>query len=457
MKTKYLNPYYLKLVILTASLGGFLFGFDMAVISGVLPFVSKQFVLSPAQEGWFVSSALLGCVIGVALTGELSDRLGRKKILFIAAVLFLISAVFCVISGSFTILIWARIFSGFGVGIASIVVPLYLSEIAPTQKRGQLVTYYQLAITIGILVAYLSNAAVLKYSTGHPHSADEMGISWIFIDEIWRGMFFMGILPAVLFLIGVFFIPESPRWLTNKGKLERGLKVWEKINGALEFPVFPASESTDGAYKQLFSKRLRRPLLIGIMLPLFSQLCGINAIIYYGPKILSDAGISMSNSLLGQIVFGTANLLFTFIAIWKVDKLGRRKLYITGSIGAFVSLVLTGIFINSPDQATWALLSCTLIFLACFAFSIGPLKFVVISEIFPASIRGRAMAISIMVMWVSDTLVGQLTPLMLAGFGTAGTFWFFSIFCLLAFIFTYRYLPETKGKSLEEIEAFWKS
>lgn len=455
MKTKKYTALYLKLVIATASLGGFLFGFDMAVVSGILPFVEQQFSLSTAQQGWFVSSALLGCVIGVAFTGELSDRLGRKKILVGAAVLFLVSAICCVISVSFSALIWARIVSGIGVGMASIAVPLYLSEIAPTAIRGRLVTYYQLAITFGIVAAYLTNSLVLNHSL----SGNQIGLSGIleqiFLTEIWRGMFVMGLLPAGLFMLGVCFIPESPRWLASNGDAKKGGHIWSKINGNLDFPVH-AAPSEKGAYRQLFSVELRKPMLIGIMLPLFSQLCGINAIIYYGPKILTDAGISMSSSLLSQIVFGVANLLFTFIAIWKVDQLGRRKLYVFGTMGAFISLLLTGIFFQLGSGMGLGLLICTIAFLACFAFSIGPLKFVVISEIFPIAVRGRAMAISIMVMWVSDTIVGQLTPMLLAQIGVSGTFWIFSFFCLIAFVFTYKYLPETKGRSLEEIESFWK-
>lgn len=427
MKTK------LILVIITASIGGFLFGFDMAVVSGILPFVESQFNLSTAAQGWFVSSALLGCIIGVSFTGELSDRFGRKKILVGAAVLFLLSAIFCVIASSFTALVCARIASGIGVGMASIAVPLYLSEIASDKNRGRLVTYYQLAITLGIVCAYLTNAFVLDYS-----SVRNNGLSGFmdsaFSVEIWRGMFAMGFLPAALFMLGVCFIPESPKWLARE----------------------TTRQSDKGAYKQLFSAELRKPMLIGIMLPLFSQLCGINALIYYGPKILTDAGISISNSLLGQIVFGLANLLFTFIAIWKVDQLGRRKLYLLGTIGAFVSLLFTGIFFSLGSGMAVGLLITTICFLACFAFSIGPLKFVVISEIFPTALRARAMAISIMVMWVSDAIIGQLTPMMLQHIGTAGTFWVFSFFCLLAFAFTYKYLPETKGRSLEEIESFWR-
>ena len=409
----------LALTTLVASLGGFLFGFDMAVVSGVLPLVQKQFDLSSLQEGWFVSSALVGCITGVIFASDLSDRLGRKTTLFLSAFFFLVAAIGCTFLPDFFLLIIARIIGGLAVGITSSVVPLYLSEIAPDSKRGRMVTFYQLAITIGIFSAYLSNSLLLKITTSD-------------IDS-WRIMFGVGILPAVLFLLGLTLIPESPRWLLQK-------KPSEKAKG----------------YGELFAPALRRALLIGILLPLFSQFSGINAIIYYGPTILLKAGITLSNSLLSQLFFGAANVLFTLIAIWKVDSLGRRPLYLWGTAGATISLLLTGIcFYTGATEGIWLLL-CVLAFLAFFAFSIGPLKFVIAAEIFPDNIRAKALSLSIMVMWVADAIVGQLTPMLLHSLGIAQTFWFFALFCLLAFIAVYKLLPETKGKSLEQIQNHWK-
>lgn len=402
----------LALTTLVASIGGFLFGFDMAVVSGVLPLVQKQFVLSSLQEGWFVSSALVGCITGVIFASDLSDRLGRKKTLFLSALFFLLAALGCTFLRDFSLLIIARIIGGLAVGITSSVVPLYLSEIAPDNKRGRMVTFYQLAITIGIFSAYLSNSLIQKMDTDN-----------------WRMMFGVGMFPAVLFLLGLTLIPESPRWLLQEKQ----------------------TTQTSG-YGELFAPDLRRALLIGILLPLFSQFSGINAIIYYGPTILLKAGITLSNSLLSQLFFGAANVLFTLIAIWKVDSLGRRPLYLWGTAGATVSLLLTGIcFYTGATDGIWLLL-CVLAFLAFFAFSIGPLKFVIAAEIFPDRIRAKALSLSIMVMWVADAIVGQLTPMLLNSLGTAQTFWFFALFCLLAFIAVYKLLPETKGKSLEQIQ-----
>ncbi len=451
---------YLFIITLVASLGGFLFGFDMAVVSGILPLIEKQFVLTSFEKGWFVSSALVGCIIGVAISGELSDRLGRKKPLMVAAILFLLSALGCSLLPNLTGIIAARMTGGIGIGLASNVVPLYISEIAPARIRGRLVTYYQFAITLGILVAYLTNAALLQYAMAH--TGDAGGLMYtVLVTEVWRGMFGIGVLPAVLFAFGLLMVPESPRWLIQHQREQEATIILNRINNAIEAQASlqqgrQMQQEKKISYKTLLEPKWRKALIIGILLPLFSQFSGINAIIYYGPSILSNAGVSLSNSLLSQIIFGGANMLFTLIAIWKVDSLGRRPLYLAGTVGAFASLLATGICFYAGATTGWALLVCVLAFMASFAFSIGPLKFVVAAEIFPGPIRGRAMAISIMVMWVADTIVGQLTPILLESIGTAFTFWLFALFCLIAFITVYKLLPETKGKSLEQIEKDWK-
>ncbi|WP_295767133.1 sugar porter family MFS transporter [uncultured Mucilaginibacter sp.] len=439
-------------ITIVASLGGFLFGFDMAVISGVLPFVKTQFSLTAVQEGWFVSSALIGCIIGVALSGELSDRLGRRVPMLLSAALFLLSAVGCAFMPTLTLIVISRLIGGIGIGIASNVVPLYISEIAPANIRGRLVTYYQLAITFGILVAYLTNAALVHYAAT---SASQL----ILVKQIWRAMLGLGAIPAVAFLGGLVTVPESPRWLMQKGRTNEATAILQAIShnqGSIN-DVSKSEAAPQGSYKELFAPGMRKALLIGILLPLFSQFSGINAIVYYGPSILSSAGISLSNSLISQIIFGAANMIFTLFAIWKVDSWGRRPLYLYGTAGAAITLIATGYcFYTGATSSVW-LLVCVLSFLAFFAFSIGPLKFVVASEIFPNAIRGRALAISIMTMWIADTIVGQLTPILLKDFGSAGTFWFFAFFCVVAFIVVYKLLPETKGQSLEHIENYWKA
>jgi len=452
------------LVIITsiASIGGLLFGFDIAVISGVLPFVQKQFNLTAVEEGWFVSSALIGSIVGVAISGELSDRFGRKKLLVLSSVLFFVSALGCTLLPSSFWIIAFRMLGGVGIGVASMIVPLYISEIAPAAIRGRLVTFYQLAVTVGILLAYIANGALLSFSLHHATSDLNGLLHFLFVEEVWRGMFSVLLLPSLLFLIGLTLVPESPRWLIQKKRTEEAVNIIKKINGnryraELEVEeILTELKAEIGSYRELLSPALRKALLLGVLLPFLSQFSGINAIIYYGPTILHSAGVTISNSLMSQIIFGFSIVIFTLIAIWKVDHIGRRRLYLIGTACAAVSLFLTGIcFYFELTSSIW-LIVCVLLFLASFAFSIGPLKFVVASEIFPNKIRGRAMAISIMTMWIADAMVGQVTPIALRTVGTAPTFWFFSFFCVVGFFFVLKFLPETKGKSLEEIQRFWK-
>ncbi|HEY4195151.1 MAG TPA: sugar porter family MFS transporter [Mucilaginibacter sp.] len=454
------SQFFLVAITIVATMGGLLFGFDMAVISGVLPFVKNQFVLSPAAEGWFVSSALVGCIIGVSFAGSLTDRVGRKKMLMLSAILFFVSALGTALSPGYVFLILARMVGGTGVGVASIVAPLYISEIAPARIRGRLVTFYQLAITAGILIAYLTNSGLLNFSLTNKEFFSGNILHLLFIKEVWRGMLGLGVIPSAFFFTGLCFVPESPRWLIQKGRDSAGLAVLTKIEGkqtALKEAddIKSTARQEIGTYKELFSPALRKPLLIGLLLPLFSQFSGINAVIYYGPRILNEAGINISNALLGQIVFGLANFCFTIIAIWKVDKMGRRPLYIVGSLGAMAALFLTGICFYSGATNNIVLVISIVLFLACFAFSIGPLKFVIAAEIYPTKIRGRALGLSIMMMWVADTIVGQLTPILLGAIGAAFTFWFFAFCCFLSFWVVYRMVPETKGRSLEEVQEMW--
>ncbi len=446
-----------------ASLGGLLFGFDVAVISGILPFVQQQFGLTPAEEGWFVSSALVGSIVGVSFAGELGDRYGRKKMLVLSSLLFLFSAVGCTLMPTSSWVIVSRMLGGVGVGVASIIVPLYISEIAPAGTRGRLVTFYQLAITVGILLAYLANSLLLSLSENYQRPEDGGILYWLYVSEVWRGMFSVLLIPSLLFLLGLALVPESPRWLISTGKRDEAINVLARLLNSKAKAQFDIEnivgnlQEEKGSYRDLWHPSLRKALLLGLWLPFLSQFSGINAIIYYGPTILQSAGVAVENSLTSQIIFGAAIVFFTFIAIWKVDHLGRRWLYLTGTAGAAVSLFLTGWVFHSGNISSPWLVVWVLLFLGSFAFSIGPLKFVVVSEIFPNKIRGRAMALSIMTMWIADTIVGQLTPMSLRSVGTAYTFWVFSFFCVLGFLFVWKMLPETKGKSLEEIQDFWKA
>jgi SP family arabinose:H+ symporter-like MFS transporter len=446
---------FIALITLIAALGGFLFGFDMAVVSGIIEPVKLQYGLSASQEGLFVSCALLGCIAGVAFSGYLSDRIGRRKGLFIAAFLFIISAVGFALSEDYAVLIAFRILAGMGVGVASNVSPLYISEISPANKRGGLVTFYQLAITVGILAAYISNFFLQRNAAAYTGDSNGL-LHWLFIENVWRGMFLVGVFPALAFALLLFIVPESPRWLVQYGRTDEALAVLIKTSGKqnaaadLEAIREMASQKK-GGFSELMRQPLSKLLMLAMVLTALSQLSGINGVIFYGPTIMKSAGIVTSDALFYQVILGVANMLFTFVAIMKVDSWGRRPLYLYGSIFAAISLALTGVCFWMNITGWW-MLSCIMLFLLFFALSLGPLKFVISTEIFPTHIRGQALSICIMTMWVSDWLVNLLFPILRDELGIAATFFIFSFFCFLSFLYAKSKLMETKGKSLEEIE-----
>lgn len=452
------NIGFLTLLTITAALGGFLFGFDTAVISGTISFVKEQYHMSTLMEGWYVSSALVGCIAGVAITGKLSNLSGRKKVMFLSALLFIISVIGCAITPGVFMLIIFRLIGGVGIGVSSVICPMYLSEMAPANLRGKLVTYYQLAITIGILLAYFSNSYI--QASASPLAAT----GWaerIFILEPWRGMFAVGIIPAVVFLLMSFFIPESPRWLALQNRTQEADSILTKISGreyaAKEMVSIRDSLSPAGSLKitTLFSGKLRRPLFIGILLAALSQFSGINAIIYYGPSILEKAGFQLGEALGGQVTIGIVNMLFTVVAIYFIDKAGRKPLLLWGIGGAVFSLLLASLLFATDISGGWLVLVPVILFIACFAFSFGPVTWVVVSEIFPTGVRAEAVAISTMSLWIANWIVGQFFPVLLNGAGASVTFLVFALCSVYAFYITWKQIPETKGKSLEEIEKFW--
>ena len=452
------NNTYLYLVCLVAALGGFLFGFDTAVISGTISLVKSDFSLNSIGEGWFVSCALLGCIIGVSFSGKLSDKYGRKIVMVLSAVLFLASAIGCMFASSFTALIIFRFIGGLGIGVASMVSPLYISEFSPSRLRGMMVSLYQLALTIGIVLAYFSNAYLADHAT-FPYNNEAM--TTIFSTEVWRGMLGLGALPAAVFLICLFYVPESPRWLLLKGKEQKAHDILVKIDGPhvafQEIEAFKAQKDTSNtSLKELFTPVYRKAMWIGLLLPFLSQVCGINAVIYYGPRILEQAGFTLNNALGGQVTIGLVNVIFTFVAIFTVDRWGRRPLLFLGVGGAVASLLIIGtLFSLEITSGPWILLFI-LAFIACFAFSFGPVCWVIVGEIFPNAIRGKAVALATLSLWIGNFLVGQLTPLMLEGLGASWTFWLFALCCSPALWLTWRLIPETKGRSLEDIDGYWK-
>lgn len=457
-KSKY-SKLYLYLVCLVAALGGFLFGFDTAVISGTVSLVKNDFSLTALSEGWFVSCALLGCILGVSVSGKLSDKYGRKIVLILSAVLFLVSALGCMFAGSFTVLISFRLIGGLGIGVASMVSPLYISEFAPSRFRGMMVSLYQLALTIGIVLAYFSNAYLASHTYAGIAGSET---NKILSEEVWRAMLGLGAVPAIIFLISLFMVPESPRWLMLKGQTSKAEAILIKIDGhesaKKELDGFDQSKPNDeeSSISQLFKPVYRKAMWIGLLLPFLSQVCGINAVIYYGPRILEQAGFTLNNALGGQVTIGLVNVAFTFIAIFTIDRWGRRPLLFVGVGGAVVSLIIIGVLFAFDIIAGPWILIFILAFIACFAFSFGPVCWVVIGEIFPNAIRGKAMALATLSLWIGNFLVGQLTPVMLEGLGSSWTFWIFAICCSPALYITWKLIPETKGRSLEEIEAYWK-
>lgn len=446
---------YILFITLIAALGGFLFGFDMAVVSGIIEPVKLQYGLSSSQEGLFVSCALLGCIAGVAFSGYLSDKIGRRKVLFIAAFLFLVSAVGFAFSKEYAILIFFRIVAGMAVGVASNVSPLYISEIAPGHKRGALVTFYQLAITVGVSCAYLSNLFLQRNATAYTGGGDGL-MHWLFIENVWRGMFLVAVIPAAVFAVLLLIVPESPRWLVQYGRTDEALAVLTKTSGEQEAvselkAIQEMATQQKGGLAELLRLPLSKLLALAMILTALSQLSGINGIIFYGPTIMKSAGIVTSDALFYQVILGLANTLFTIIAIMKVDSWGRRPLYLYGSLFSALALLLTGLCFLMGITG-WLMLGAIILFLLFFALSLGPLKFVISTEIFPTHIRGTAVSVCIMTMWVSDWFVNLLFPVMRDGLGIAVTFFIFSFFCLVSFFYAKSKLMETKGKSLEEIE-----
>jgi len=451
---------YVNILAIIASLGGFLFGYDTAVISGTINFVTSQFHLDAAGTGWYVSSALVGCILGVSIAGILSDKYGRKKMLVLSALFFGVSAIGCAFTIGFTDLVIYRSIGGLGIGVASMLSPLYISELSPSHKRGRLVALYQFAITVGILCSYFSNAYLLRLSHSEFLMQTTGILHKIMVSEVWRIMLGTSVLPALLFLFLLLFVPESPRWLTIKGNEHQAFRILKKIVADDEaqkeiLDIKTNLQSETGGFNILFKGRFRLAMTIGISLAFLTQVSGINAIIYYGPKILQEAGLPIADALGGQVVIGMVNVLFTLIAIWKIDRLGRKPLLLAGVIGIIASLITIGVLFYFNTANTYLLLIFILVFIACFAFSYGPVIWVLLSEIFPTKIRGKAMSLATFSLWIGTALVGQLTPVFLEKLKPAGTFWLFALMTAPALYLAIKIIPETKGKSLEEIERYW--
>jgi len=457
------NIKYVSFLSVVAALGGFLFGYDTAVISGTVSQVSAQFQLTTLQSGWYVGCALVGSISGVIFAGALSDRFGRKRTMILSAVLFTISAFGCAISANMDQLVVYRIIGGIGIGIVSIVCPLYISEVSPASHRGRMVSLYQLAVTVGFLGAYLMNYYLLKQSASFSSSIPLLAL--IFGTEIWRGMLGAETLPALLFFATIFFIPESPRWLIVKRREEHAALIFSKIYGdgtVVESQINDTRTMLDPEGKSnrklLFSPGIFRAVLIGSAIAILGQFMGVNAVLYYGPSIFETSGLSSGDSLFYQSLIGLVNMGTTVLALLIIDRVGRKKLVYTGVSGMILSLVMIGLYFLMGEawgMSSLFLLGCFLAYIFFTAGSISAVIFVFLSEMYPTKIRGLAMSIAGLSLWIGTFLIGQLTPWLLENATPAGTFFLFAFMCIPYMLIVWKMMPETAGKSLEEIERFW--
>lgn len=467
MKTEH-NKMLIYIIAMIAATGGLLFGFDTGVISGAIPFFQKDFGIDNNMIELITSAGLLGAILGALFCGRLTDRLGRKKVILASAVIFAVGAIWSGVAVDAWNLVLARLFLGIAIGVSSFAVPLYIAEISPAKVRGMLVSMFQLMVTIGVLVSYLSDL----------YFADEGDMS------CWRPMFYVGVIPACILLVGMIFMPETPRWLMSKGRHSESIRILKRIEGEEQAKdsfqqmqeEIKRSETEKSGWKELLQPWLRTPLIICIGIMFFQQFVGINTVIYYSPKIFLMAGFDGTVAAIwASVGVGVVNVIFTVVSVYFVDRLGRRKLYFIGLSGIVVSLLFLGlcfVFVNQlGDSVKWVAILLIFCYVAFFAISIGPLGWLIISEIFPLKLRGLGASLGSLSVWLFNSIVSftffkivkALTipgkEIILDGENLgnpAGAFWFYGGVAFLALIWGYFYVPETKGVSLEQIENFWR-
>lgn len=431
------NSAYIIRISFISALGGYLFGFDFAVISGALPFLQQQFGLDAYWEGFTTGSLALGAIIGCLIAGNIADNFGRKKSLLVAAALFFISSLCMAFSVNKGVFISSRFLAGIGVGMASMLSPMYIAEIAPAALRGRMVAINQLTIVIGILITNIVN-----------YSLRNMG------NDAWRWMFGLGIIPSGLFFIGSLTLPESPRWLVNVSRKDEALKILRKIGNdvfaktTLSSIQSSSKSETKQGYGGVFKKGVLPAVLIGIGLAVFQQFCGINVVFNYTPRIFESIGVSQDNQLLQTVFIGIVNLGFTILAMLLVDKLGRKPLMLIGSAGLFILYLIVVQMLDAGSTAvSWFLLSA----IGVYAMSLAPVTWVLISEIFPNKIRGVATSVAVLSLWAAYFILVFTFPILFDKLGDK-TFYIYSVICLIGFVFVYFKVKETKGKTLEELE-----
>lgn len=440
-----MNNKYLFIISLIAAIGGFLFGFDTAIISGTIVYIKPFFNLNAVSLGWAVGSGLIGCAIGAISAGYIADKYGRRASLIVCALLFAFSGVGASLSDELYELIIFRIIGGLGVGAAAMVSPMYIAEIAPAQHRGRLVAFYQLAIVTGILIAYYINYVL---SNTGPNN--------------WRWMFGSQAAPSIIFLILLLFVPETPRWLIKKNRYQKALDVMKLISPSSntnqeELETIKRSFTLEDnlQLQNLFNKKYTKVLFIGILLAVFQQITGINAILYYAPVIFNETGIGNNSSLLYTIIIGAVNVASTIIAIGFVDKVGRKKFLLNGSILMGVSLITIAICFYTHFFKLYIVLMAVIVYVASFGCTLGAVTWVYLSEIFPNSIRAYALSLSTFALWLADFIISYSFPVLTDHLSTPTTLTIYALFCAVAYIYTLTNIKETKGKTLEEIETLF--
>ncbi len=440
----------LAMVTLVAATGGFLFGYDTAVINGANQYLKAHFGLSPIQEGIAGASAILGCIPGAMFAGFLSDRFGRRKVLFLCAILYAVSGLLSAIPRTFIEFLAARFISGLGIGASSMIIPVYIAELAPAARRGRLGSLFQFGIVLGIFLTLFINARI-----------QGLGDDAWNASQGWRWMLAAEVAPAIILVALLFFVPESPRWLLGVGREAEARGILESVGGPDHaeqeiVAVRSVLGEEDGRFGELFQPRFRKPLFIAILLMMFSQFSGINAIMYYSTKIFATAGVGVKDSFTSSMIVGLVNVLFTFVAMAFVDRAGRRALLLIGLSIQVVALATVG-WMFRAGYSGLPLLLAILAYIGAFAMALGPIPWILCSEIFPTRVRGRAMSLATFTIWTSCYIVAQTFPMLNdnPSIGPATTFWVYGAFSLAGLIFVRLAVPETKGRSLEEIERSW--
>lgn len=429
-----------------AALGGLLFGYDTGVISGAVLFITKQFGLSAFPEELVVSMVLVGAAVGALSGGKLADRFGRRYMLLVTSVIFIVGALVCALCTSLGILLVGRVIVGLGIGLSSTAVPVYIAEISPPKARGWQVSLFQLAITVGIVAAYLVDYALAG-------------------SEAWRWMLGLAVVPGLILGLGMVAMPETPKWLLKHGRTIEARGVLTRIRGTSEIDseltqvqATMSQPDEKGRFSDLLAPAVRPALTVGVGLAIFQQITGINTVIYYAPIIIQSAGIpSASGAILATVGIGVVNVIMTIVAMWLIDRVGRRPLLLGGTVGMIVSLGLLATIFAAHHSTVWLAVFCLMAYVASFAISLGPIFWLLISEIYPLQIRGLAEGVAAGANWVSNLLVSLTFLTFLNALGPSKTFSLYGVLAIASFVFSYYLVPETRGRTLEEIEQFWRS